>query len=588
MAPVTLGKQHLYKRPGFDSLVTWFVLIVVAVASLTIVSSTLYVVFHNYVRLPYYDEWEMIGHWNDKWRNVDLGWRHLFDQHNEHRIALPRLVFFTDLGWFHGTGTFTLTSVIFTQFFHTLVLTRLVSGLFKWRSICSLVAASLIFILMFSALQIENLIWAFQLQFVGVFLFATLAFFFLLQPISEKRAIFSVLKSPFVIGILFCLAATFTMSNGLLVWPVGIMIGVQQRWSPRRLLLFLGFTCVTWFVYFFDFQFNPGHSNPWDELVHFWVLLQYAAIYLGHPISPFWQDYAMGIGFIGIILTTFLVVRLTLDRPQQIFNSHSVRTLLAVSIFILLTAIVTASGRIEFGLQQAASSRYATPALIYWIATCSILLSINAPSKLGRTSLRYLGAALGFSVVASVATFQFTMIPEITQRLTQTRAVAASALLAGIYDKSALQHIHPRPWQIESTIDVLRENKLSLFSMGFAKLVGQPLEQLVSIESNSYCAGHIDEVTTLSSTQAQLRVRGWAIDRRTGKRADTVVLVTEGAITGIAFPGLGRPDVEAIFPGIKDSGWLGYAKIRPSADLQAYALLNQGQSACLLNGSYRQ
>ena len=84
MAPVTLGKQHLYKRPGFDSVVTWFVLIVVAVASLTIVSSTLYVVFHNYVRVPYYDEWEMIGHWNDKWRNVDLGWRHLFDQHNEH------------------------------------------------------------------------------------------------------------------------------------------------------------------------------------------------------------------------------------------------------------------------------------------------------------------------------------------------------------------------------------------------------------------------------------------------------------------------------------------------------------------------
>lgn len=377
------------------------------------------------------------------------------------------------------------------------------------------------------------------------------------------------------------------MANGLLVWPVGLMIGVQQKWSLKRLLIFLVLASIAWLAYFSDFQFVSGHSNPWDGFENLWILAQYVAIYLGNPISPFWREYAMGIGFLGIFSTAFLGIRFLLVRGQNLHTTPAAGTLFGISVFVLMTAIITAFGRIEFGLVQATSSRYATPALIYWIATCTLLFSIRLESQLSRRSLRRLGIALGLSAIASAIAFQFKA-PEISQHRALTRSVATAALLSGVYDEPALQHIHPRPAQIKSTVETLRAEGMSLFSMDIAKLIAQPLEQFLSIVSKDHCAGHIDEVVAVTSDNSGFRIHGWAIDRLTGKRADKVVFLSEGVIRGIAFSGRKRPDVEELFPAAKDSGWLGYAKVRPGTQLRAYALVNQGQSACLLNGVYEQ
>ncbi|MDE0978292.1 MAG: hypothetical protein OR999_13560, partial [Arenicellales bacterium] len=84
-----------------------------------------------------------------------------------------------------------------------------------------------------------------------------------------------------------------------------------------------------------------------------------------------------------------------------------------------------------------------------------------------------------------------------------------------------------------------------------------------------------------------IRLAGWAVKRQAQKRADTVLFVVDVTINGIAFSGKQRSDVEKIFPEISDSGWLGYAKISPGETLQAYAIVSDGQAACLLNGVYQ-
>ena len=479
---MNLENSSLSEKSRFDAFLFWALLLAVLGAATATVSSTLYVIFHEYLPLPHSDEWDMIAQWNDRWHNADSGWWHLFDQHNEHRIALPRLVFFADLGWFRATWIFTLGCLILIQLFHALLLHRLISASMRCQVPSNLIVAGIVMILMFSALQIRNLVWGFQVQFVGVFFFASLAFYFLLRPPSGQTTSEPPWKSSFLIGVFFCIAATFTMANGLLVWLVGLMIGVQQKWSLKRLLIFLVLASIAWLAYFSDFQFVSGHSNPWDGFENLWILAQYVAIYLGHPISPFWREYAMGIGFLGIFSTTFLGIRFLLDRGQNLYTTPAAGTLFGISVFVLLTAAITALGRIEFGLEQATSSRYATPALIYWIATCTVLFSIKLQSQFSRRFLRCLGTALGFSAIASAIAFQLKA-PEISKHLTLTRSAATASLLSKVYDESALKQIYPRPPQIMNTVDTLREGRLSLFSMDIAKLIAQPLEQFLSIVS---------------------------------------------------------------------------------------------------------
>jgi len=570
----------------FDASLFWLLTLAVIAAGLATSFSTLFVSLHEYLRLPHSDEWDMIAHWNSEWRNPNASWFRLFDQHNEHRIALPRLIFFADLDWFRGAWYLTFGCLVLIQLLHAVLLSRLISTALVCRVASSLAVVGLVLILMFSALQIRNLVWGFQIQFLGVFFFGSMAFYFLLEPPAKKAAFQSLRRSRFLIGILFCIAATFTMANGLLVWLVGMMVGIQQRWALKRIVLFLSFASVTWVIYFSDFKFISGHSNPWNELHQFWTLLQYVAVYLGNPISPFWRDYAMGVGLLGVFAAGCLSIGFLLDRNQEIYNSRATQTLLAIVVFIFLTAWVTALGRIEFGVQQATSSRYATPALIFWISLCTLLLSIKIRSCFLARGLRYIGTVIGISAVASAIIFQFK-IPEIQTHYAQTRSAATTSLLSRVYDASALKHIHPRPPQIMSVVDTLRENRLSLFSMEIAALIDQSLEQSLSIAPRDHCAGHIDQVTDLASDRNGFRLRGWAIDRTRDKPADKIIFVSEGLIRGVAFSGVERKDVEKHYPGIKRSGWFGYARVTPGAMVQAYALIHDNQSACLLNGRYR-
>jgi hypothetical protein len=118
-------------------------------------------------------------------------------------------------------------------------------------------------------------------------------------------------------------------------------------------------------------------------------------------------------------------------------------------------------------------------------------------------------------------------------------------------------------------------------------LIGKPLLERLDLAPRNHCAGHIDNIKTVSSDTNGVKLEGWAINRQTQKRANPVVFVTNDIINGIAFSGRQRPDVEKIFPEISGSGWLGYTKIWPGETLQAYAVVSDGQAACLLNGAYQ-
>src|ERR1700693_5280423 len=176
-----------------------------------------------YSALPLLDYW-------DFWRSIVANGYHLktlFALHNEHRILLPRLWFMMDHLWFGASGIFVLTSIYLIQFGHGLLLWRIGARASGCGPLENLAMGLLVIAVLFASRQLMNFTQPFQIQFVGVYLLATSALYALMRfdgptasPPAPKRA-----YGWLAFSLLLAWAATYTMANGLLLWP-GLVVFV--------------------------------------------------------------------------------------------------------------------------------------------------------------------------------------------------------------------------------------------------------------------------------------------------------------------------------------------------------------------------
>jgi hypothetical protein len=259
--------------------------------------------------------------------------------------------------------------------------------------------------------------------------------------------------------------------------------------------------------------------------------------------------------------------------------------LLATSLFVLLTAAVTALGRLDFGLEQALSPRYATPSLIFWVALFGLALFYSF-----RVSERYrkvsVAATLAFIVILSwaIAIQQNNAIGAWrAAKLHLDRAV--TALLVGVEDSEAIRAVFPHPPIVETQTKTLRALNLAPFHNRLAQLPGSALQEYFKIADQDLCLGWFDAISPIPGAQG-VRVNGWAWDYMAATSARLVVLVDKNnVIQGLAFPGWKRPDVSAKVSLVDHTevGWEGHARSK-SQPLRAFAILADGVTACHLQG----
>jgi hypothetical protein len=128
---------------------------------------TLRAVLQNYTPAPFFDYWENFYWWRHLVENGRLPDGFFFSQHNEHRILLPRLVYFADIKWFGGTNILPHLGTAAVQLAAAALFIK-AAGLrsLRWPGLLGL-TASLCLVLW--AAQWENLLWPFQIQFVAVY-----------------------------------------------------------------------------------------------------------------------------------------------------------------------------------------------------------------------------------------------------------------------------------------------------------------------------------------------------------------------------------------------------------------------------------
>ena len=308
----------------------------------------------------YWDQWETITsffQFSDAHRILD--W--FTAVHNEHEILIPRLLFVLDWKFFGGTNLFLVILTLLFQAAYVYVFYLFL----KKESVSFYMRLTVVFwtvIFLFSCTQIENLACGFQISFVEVFLFSFLSIVFCFQYLESKK--WWLLASAY----LFAIFASFSMSNGFLVWPLLILVFLGSKSWKNAALSFVLLALIA-FNYIHNRQ--PSQTpmlasfRSWKDIINY---LQFFLIYLGNPLGKVTLIHATVYGSVLLAYELFILVIVFLNRKRL---SLTIYTLLFASLFILGSAAVTSLGRLGLGMIQATAERYTTPALLF---SCFLLV----------------------------------------------------------------------------------------------------------------------------------------------------------------------------------------------------------------------
>lgn len=264
--------------------------VVFALGVITLATTT-FAVWQHFSPLPIGDSWDgVIGFYM---RAMQDPWRAFFEQHNEHRLTVSRLVFFADVRYFGGRNVLSLIAnlvlagVLATMFFRIMVLYR---ATLSREARIGLAGAVLVFA--FSWIQKENFTWGFQSQWFAVYLFALLAFHSIdLTGEADARGERAKSLGWFATALTSAWLAAYSMSSGVLVFPILIVQAIYLRLKPRELLVIACVTAAVWFAYFIDWHKPASSGNLATGLRdHPIAALRYVILYLGAPAHKLRRD----------------------------------------------------------------------------------------------------------------------------------------------------------------------------------------------------------------------------------------------------------------------------------------------------------
>jgi len=374
---------------------------------------------------------------------LGLPFYRLFDHHNEHRLVITRIAVLMDLVFWRGTQDL-LFQIIFISIYVNATLLALLAWAVGLRGWLWAGVAAICFGVAITPVQYENLLNGFQVQFIQVWMFAIMAFGVLAAYPREladpRRWVWRGLV--LFTSALAAVAATYSMKNGLLVWPLLIVLAVWLRigWIPAVVLAAVGGFFV--WVEVTNLPAVLGHSDPSGALAQPFKLSVYAFRYLTsgvQMIGTLGQEILGGVTVAGMLV---FAVR-SLVNPGRFRPAHGV--LLATAGFIIASAFATGLGRLDFGVGQASSARYATPSLLYLVTVTILALDLLRRRLKDRGRSWHGVAALGFAAVLLMVPSAVGTLKD-WYKFAQSRDEkrdAVAAYLAYGYDPESLKALWP-------------------------------------------------------------------------------------------------------------------------------------------------
>jgi hypothetical protein len=526
-----------------------------------------------YIRVPFADNWNIIDEivMNHGRGSLQLLWQ----QHNEHRMALAKLLMWADLFWMQGRDISLFVEIYLTQLLEAVLLALAVRRIGKWPWIQTRAVLGVALYCAFCPLQHEAFLWSIEIQTVltyALIVFAYVAFTIYSEE-GKRNWLWAALAAAFI--------TPFTLASGLIVWPGLLLIA----WNLRAKLRVLGTVavCATFSIgtYLFHYVSPSHHADNSESLRRPFAVLNYILIYLGST----WDAFGRPLGYVLTSLALCLVVGLTVKTAVRRDEPAFRVLIITLAGTLAATAFGTALGRLNFGLEQAASSRYQNCALLFW--SCIFVLSLDL--------LRQYRERLVWPTSAVVLAIFFLSLPHIKGPWQEAEQWAADiratepALIADVKDDQAITNLISAPYLTFRDIDFMRAHSISIYSTLEYRRMGVALNSIYEITQPDACVGYFDYVQPVPDPDwPGYRAFGWAWDKKLGVRIENIIITNENKrIIGLGVDGIPRPDVKSIVPGVTSSftGWKGYINNSYTwRSAFAYGLLADGHTVCQIPG----
>jgi hypothetical protein len=598
---VVSGPEQARATLFFSRVSVWLAWVILLFGVFTAVSTAL-IVYKTFSPVIFWDQWTTV---NDMVRsNGRPSLAQLWAPHNEHRIPFGRLACYADLKFFGGKNISLLIEIYIIQILESFVLIwmfRRYSGLNRAEVFT---AAGFFIFCMFNPIQIENFSWGFEITYVLAPLAASVA---IAAAVVHADLISSRDHHVWFSGaLLLCLGASIvaelSLANGIFIWPVLLLLGLLLKVPQRTQYLIVSVGACAAAAYLWGFKSPGQHANPLQSLGHPIEIWKYVRTYLawtwdpGVPSTSSWPSFTessvtLAVGVVAVVLLRLIKTCGTLTKVQAFF--------LVNIIFVLITSVVTALGRINFGIQQATASRYQTTALVFWACLLGLVLTWLHAKSANPIRLVEIQVVLLFLVMASGARFDFS---EKAARARQTTlAQAYTELILNPASLEARSKLSPYP-NLAEAFGYLKAHNMGPVLRDLGVIQGS-IVPMTSVENGqlkvngflmaaaTQCAGYVDSVIPVPGRLGSVTAAGWAW--RVGSRkpqSHVILALQDGTIVGRAEVSLPRPDVREKVPQVtvQETGWAGEAYLPPGATLRAFVVLDDSKSVCPLLSEFKQ
>jgi hypothetical protein len=543
------------------NVISWLALLAGAIT----IGAIVYVVVLGYTPMPFWDQWDLLSVLAE--HIPPLRW--FWEQHNEHRIFFPKLFLLADSHLFHANQKFLLASIfaIQTAFLTLLAWSFRSFGHMRgaiWRTSVGIAAC-----FVFNPNQIENFGQGFQIAFILQNFFTAVSFATLLLSARDQRdttaADTRVHWGWLALCIFSAAAGMYSLAGGIVAWPILLIAAFVLRMPRKAIALLFLSACAFIASYLFRYLGPPGLTPPMEALHHPLAMAEYVATFFGATFFDFQLRKDLWTGLIGLALSLVIVPIALRSRSRLAVY------LVMLQAACLGTALLASMGRLKFGIIQAASSRYQTFAVVFWLATAILLLF-----AVSRSRHQLFTPAAQVLVLLVAATSLAEIRPAEQHAMEQLRrdGILAAAIATGVVDRNLLLTTFPDTQVVFYTIPLLQRNHWSVFNTPEFTNIGKRFEDVYGSTSDA-CLGAVNTVAPAGTPGHHgLHLAGWAVERSTMRAPRAIVPTVNGIIAGAAIIGIFRPEIKQTFKTRSGSiGWEAFIHdVPPSSPITFYGI----------------
>ncbi|GAB3250449.1 hypothetical protein GCM10027347_08230 [Larkinella harenae] len=403
--------------------------------------------FRYSLNVPWFDDFESIPYFLQRFLDLPT-WSEkaeaLLRPNNEHRVVYARLV----VGIYYLlTGTINFKAYMIVGNASFLVILFLFYRSLRRASLPLWYLLPVPFLLFNAQNQMLTFTALFSLQYLAIIMLVFLSVYQLARNTQVG----------FGLGILLAFLTTFSMGNGMLVWPAGLVVLFYLRvWS--RLAIWGALMVIAIFLYFYGYPVQQGNSEGFAFLVeHYLQIFSGFFVYVGSvfdlvPLWPLmWRSMLPEVA--GFIMVGFLgfwsFQRLFRDhRPPTHWNAF----FLGCIVFLICNAGIVALFRTRFGFGMMLWGSYRAYAMV--LAAVTYLIFVGNYRNSENLLVRWIPVFLVTAVAINLTSYVFG-IPMAAENRQLNRAKAFNQR----YNQTGQGGSYQTPLGdfIAQNVDVMRE-----------------------------------------------------------------------------------------------------------------------------------